>query len=149
MSIGGVFMINPFSSGDFTACAASAAWAFSKTTAAQNPGNFTSEMSHTHTVLEIHRLSRDCALHESPYDVIKILHGRVRTKGTIHTFAMICANPIYRITGSWGKRNLSIMGKVCFVKTFLISQFVYIMQAFIIPDDVLREVKRPAVRQQL
>ena len=34
------------------------------------------------------------------------------------------------------------MGKVCIVKTFLISQFVYIMQAFIIPDDVLTEVNR-------
>ena len=34
------------------------------------------------------------------------------------------------------------MGKVCIVKIFLISQFVYIMQAFIIPDDVLTEVNR-------
>jgi len=39
-----------------------------------------------------------------------------------------------------GKINLSIMGKVCIDKKKMVSQFVYIMQAFIIPDDVLTEV---------
>ena len=47
---------------------------------------------------------------------------------------------IKRLIFMWEKRNLSIIGKVRIVKTFLISQFVYIMQAFIIPDDVLTEV---------
>ena len=49
---------------------------------------------------------------------------------------------IKRLIFMWEKRNLSIIGKVRIVKTFLISQFVYIMQAFIIPDDVLTEVNR-------
>ena len=40
------------------------------------------------------------------------------------------------------KRNLSIAGKVCIIKTFLISQFVYIMQALVVPDPVLTQVSR-------
>ena len=38
--------------------------------------------------------------------------------------------------------NLSIAGKVCIIKTFLISQFVYIMQALVVPDPVLTQVNR-------
>ena len=39
------------------------------------------------------------------------------------------------------KRNLNIAGKVCIIKSFLISQFVYIMQALVVPDPVLTQVK--------
>ena len=42
-----------------------------------------------------------------------------------------------RIINAWGKRNLSI---VYTIKTFLISQFVYIMQALVVPDPVLTQV---------
>ena len=41
---------------------------------------------------------------------------------------------------AWEKRNLSIAGKVCIIKAFLISQFVYIMQALVVPDPVLTQV---------
>lgn len=47
-----------------------------------------------------------------------------------------------RLIAAWEKRNLSIMGKVCIVKTFLISQWVYIMQALLIPENVLIEMNR-------
>eukprot|EP00916_Digyalum_oweni_P008980 GHVL01015118.1.p2 GENE.GHVL01015118.1~~GHVL01015118.1.p2 ORF type:complete len:123 (+),score=4.29 GHVL01015118.1:83-451(+) len=47
---------------------------------------------------------------------------------------------IKRLICAWEKRNLSIVGKICLVKTFLISQCVYIMQAFVLPDCVLNEV---------
>ena len=47
-----------------------------------------------------------------------------------------------RLIASWEKRNLSIMGKVCIVKTFLISQWVYIMQSIVIPEHVIVEVNR-------
>ena len=40
------------------------------------------------------------------------------------------------------KRNLSIAGKVCIIKTFLTSQFVYIMLALVVPDPVLTQVNR-------
>ena len=41
-----------------------------------------------------------------------------------------------------GKKKLSIVGKVCIIKTFLISQLVYIMQALVVPDSVLTQVNR-------
>ena len=40
------------------------------------------------------------------------------------------------------KRNLSIAGKVCIIKTFLTSQFVYIILALVVPDPVLTQVNR-------
>ena len=42
----------------------------------------------------------------------------------------------------WEKRNLSIMGKTIIIKTFLLPQLTYFMQAFIIPEKVLTEVNR-------
>ena len=49
---------------------------------------------------------------------------------------------IKRLISAWEKRNLSIMGKIIIAKTFLISQLVYFMQAFIIPEKVLTEINR-------
>ena len=49
---------------------------------------------------------------------------------------------IKRIINAWEKRNRSIAGKVCIIKTFLISQFVYIMQALVVPDPFLTQVNR-------
>ena len=49
---------------------------------------------------------------------------------------------IQRIINAWEKRNLSIVGKVCIIKTFLISQLVYIMQALLVSDSVLTQVNR-------
>ena len=51
---------------------------------------------------------------------------------------------IKRIINAWEKRNLSIAGKVRIIKKnhFLISQFVYIMQALVVPDPVLTQVNR-------
>ena len=34
------------------------------------------------------------------------------------------------------------MGKVCVAKTFLISQWVYIMQVIVVPEKVIAEVNR-------
>ena len=51
-----------------------------------------------------------------------------------------------RIINAWEKRNLSIAGKVCIIKTCLIPQFVYIMQALVVPDPVLTRVNRILVR---
>ena len=49
---------------------------------------------------------------------------------------------IKKIINVWEKRNLSIVGKVCIIKTFLISQLVYIMQALLVSDSVLTQVNR-------
>ena len=47
-----------------------------------------------------------------------------------------------RIIAQWEKRNLSIMGKACIIKTFLISQWVYIMQVISVPEQVVNEANR-------
>ena len=51
---------------------------------------------------------------------------------------------IKRIMNAWGGGggHLSIAGKVCIINTFLISQFVYIMKAQVVPDPVLTLVNR-------
>ena len=49
---------------------------------------------------------------------------------------------IKRLIAAWEKRDLSIMGKVLIAKTFLISQLVYYMQAFTIPENVITQINR-------
>jgi hypothetical protein len=44
---------------------------------------------------------------------------------------------VQRLIASWSKRNLSISGKLCIIKTFLLSQFIYVMQALALLDGVL------------
>ena len=50
------------------------------------------------------------------------------------------------IINAWEKRNLNIAGKVCFIKTFKFSQFVYTMQELVVPDPVLTPVNRISFR---
>ena len=47
---------------------------------------------------------------------------------------------IIRLIKTWEKRNLSLIGKVHIIKTFLLSQIIYIMQALILQDDVLKTI---------
>lgn len=47
---------------------------------------------------------------------------------------------IIRMIKAWEKRNLSIMGKVLIVKTFLLSQLVYVMQCMLLPNEVLKNI---------
>ena len=49
-------------------------------------------------------------------------------------------NKIKELIAIWSKRNLSISGKVVIIKTFLISQFVYLMQSLVLPDHVLNAI---------
>jgi len=44
------------------------------------------------------------------------------------------------IIASWSKRNLSISGKICIIKTFLLSQFTYVLQSLILPPVVLNKI---------
>ena len=45
-----------------------------------------------------------------------------------------------RIIKSWLGRNLTIMGKIVLAKTFLISQFIYLMQGCILSKKVLKRI---------
>lgn len=44
---------------------------------------------------------------------------------------------VEQIICRWSRRNLSISGKLCIIKSFLVSQFVYVMQALLAPVKVL------------
>ena len=42
----------------------------------------------------------------------------------------------------WEKRNLNIAGRICIIKSFVISQFVYAMLALVITDHLISEINR-------
>ena len=46
------------------------------------------------------------------------------------------------ITKDWSKRDLSIQGEVILVKTFLVSQLVYVMQSIGLPRLALQKINR-------
>ena len=41
---------------------------------------------------------------------------------------------------AWTKRNLSILGKIQIVKTFELSQFIYLLQSFNLPEEALNKI---------
>ena len=45
-----------------------------------------------------------------------------------------------KIMAQWSKRNLSLTGKLCIIKTYLLSQMIYVMQSLSIPLHVLNKV---------
>ena len=47
---------------------------------------------------------------------------------------------IKRIISGWEKRNLGILGKICVIKSFLLSQLIYLLQAICLPEKVLRMI---------
>ena len=49
-------------------------------------------------------------------------------------------NKMKRMISNWEKRNLGLIGKICVIKSFLISQFVYILQAINIPDKTIETI---------
>ena len=49
---------------------------------------------------------------------------------------------MHKMIKSWSSRDLSLHGKMVIIKTFLISQYVFIMQSVGLPDKVLTEINR-------
>ena len=47
---------------------------------------------------------------------------------------------IRSIIKNWMKRKLTIIGKIQVIKTFLLSQFVFILQSIVLPSEVLDEI---------
>ena len=47
---------------------------------------------------------------------------------------------IKKIIKSWMRRNLTIIGKIQVIKTFLLSQLVYIMQSILINNEIINEI---------
>ena len=49
---------------------------------------------------------------------------------------------VVRIFGHWAKRKISVIGKVHIIKTFALSQFVFIMKSLSLPENVLENINR-------
>ena len=49
-------------------------------------------------------------------------------------------NTIKHLISNWEKRNLGLLGKICVIKVFLLSQFVFVMQSISLPDKVTNEI---------
>ena len=45
---------------------------------------------------------------------------------------------IQRTIVTWPKRNCSIMGKICIVKSLLLPQIIFAMQALVAPADIIK-----------
>ena len=51
-------------------------------------------------------------------------------------------NKVIQIFGQWSKRNISIIGKSLIIKTFALSQFVFVMKSIALPTKVLDRINR-------
>ena len=49
-------------------------------------------------------------------------------------------NNVLNTFGKWSKRNLTLMGKINIIKTFGLSQFIYVMQGISLPKEVLDQI---------
>ena len=47
---------------------------------------------------------------------------------------------VKQLIKNWEKRNLGLLGKICVIKVFLLSQFVFLMQSISIPEKVNNEI---------
>ena len=47
---------------------------------------------------------------------------------------------IQRTIVTWSKRNCSIMGKICIVKSLLLPQIIFAMQALVAPADIIKKL---------
>ena len=72
--------------------------------------------------------------------ILGIYFSNGATAGSLEINWINRIEKIIRTIKQWEKRNLSIIGKIQIMKTFLLSQLIYIMQAIILPDDVLKTI---------
>ena len=49
-------------------------------------------------------------------------------------------NVIRQLINSWEKRNLGLLGKICVIKAFLLSQFIFVMQSISVPEKVIHDM---------
>ena len=49
-------------------------------------------------------------------------------------------NTLIKHLNQWSKRDVSIIGKILVIKTFALSQLIFIMKSLVLPDEVITEV---------
>ena len=72
--------------------------------------------------------------------IVGIVFDKNLSAGDIKENWEIRIEKIKKIVKLWMKRNLSIIGKIQIIKTFLLSQFIYILQSLFIKKGVLDEI---------
>ena len=78
-------------------------------------------------------------------DVVKILgvyFSNAKSASEIELNWTIRIDNIHKIFSKWSRRDLSIIGKLHVIKTFGLSQLVFIMQSVGIPKHFLEEINR-------
>ena len=78
-----------------------------------------------------------------PNNQIKVLGLYLQNNKQIHEIAENWESRIVKcqnIIKLWANRNLTIMGRIVVAKTFLLSQFMYLMQATILSKDTLKQI---------
>ena len=72
--------------------------------------------------------------------ILGIYFSNIRSASQIDMNWLHRIKVIKQIIKNWEKRNLGLLGKICVIKVFLLSQFVFIMQSIYIPEKVTNEI---------
>ena len=77
-----------------------------------------------------------------PDNQIKILGVRIQNIKQIHEIPENWESGIIKCTNIiklWANRNVSIIGRITIAKTFLLPQFLYLMQTTVLGDETLKK----------
>jgi len=72
--------------------------------------------------------------------IVGIVFDKNKSAGEVSENWETRIDKIKRIVKSWMKRNLTIIGKIQVVKTFILSQFVYILQGIYVKKQIIDEI---------
>ena len=72
--------------------------------------------------------------------IVGIVFDKYKNAGEIKENWENRIKKIKRIVKQWMKRNLSVIGKIQVIKTFLLSQFVYVLQSILLKKEILDEI---------
>ena len=72
--------------------------------------------------------------------ILGIYFSNIMQASLIDKNWMCKVEKIKRIRKIWEKRNLGLMGKITVIKSFISSQFIYVMKTLVLPDNVLTEL---------
>ena len=74
--------------------------------------------------------------------VLGIFFSNRQSAGTLEENWSEKIKKTINILSVWSRRQISIIGKICLIKTFGLSQFIYIMQSISIPKNILQEINK-------
>ena len=78
----------------------------------------------------------------SKVKILGITFSNNQTAGTLSENWNGRIKKMINLLSLWSRRQISILGKIQLIKTFGLSQFIYIMQSISIPKNVLEDINR-------